>query len=79
MSNQDFVSIPLGRYIQNNLDFAKGAKTPPAIFSVNYFLRDENNQYLNGILDKMIWLLWAELRTNGDVDAIRKAYLGGAH
>jgi phosphoenolpyruvate carboxykinase (GTP) len=71
MSNQDFVSIPLGRYIQNNLDFAKGVKNPPLIFSVNYFLRDENNKYLNGILDKMAWLLWAELRTNGDVDAIR--------
>ena len=71
MSNQDFVSIPLGRYIQNNLDFAKGVKNPPLIFSVNYFLRDENNKYLNGILDKMVWLLWAELRTNGDVDAIR--------
>ncbi len=71
MSNQDFVSIPLGRYIQNNLDFASGVKNPPAIFSVNYFLRDENDKYLNGILDKMVWLLWAELRTHGDVDAIK--------
>lgn len=70
MSNQDFVSIPLGRYIQNNLDFAKGVANPPAIFSVNYFLRDENGRYLNGILDKMVWILWAELRANGDVDAI---------
>ena len=71
MSNQDFVSIPLGKYIQNNLDFAKGVKNPPLIFSVNYFLRDENGKFLNGMLDKMVWLLWAELRTNGDVDAIR--------
>jgi len=71
MANQDFVSIPLGRYIQNNLDFAKGVKNPPAIFSVNYFLRDENNKFLNGKLDKMIWLLWAELRVNGDVEALR--------
>ena len=71
MANQDFVSIPLGRYIQNNLDFAKGVKNPPAIFSVNYFLRDENNKFLNGKLDKMIWLLWAELRVNGDVDALQ--------
>jgi phosphoenolpyruvate carboxykinase (GTP) len=70
MANQDFVSIPLGRYIQNNLDFAKGVENPPAIFSVNYFLRDQNNKFLNGKLDKMIWLLWAELRVNGDVDAI---------
>jgi phosphoenolpyruvate carboxykinase (GTP) len=70
MSNQDFVSIPLGRYIQNNLDFAKGIANPPAIFSVNYFLRNDKGKYLNGILDKTVWMLWAELRTNGDVDAL---------
>jgi len=70
MSNQDFVSIPLGRYIQNNLDFARGVQNPPAIFSVNYFLRNEKGKYLNEILDKMVWMLWAELRTNGDADAI---------
>ncbi len=71
MANQDFVSIPLGRYIQNNLDFAKGVSNPPAIFSVNYFLQDENGKFLNGKLDKMVWLLWAELRVNGDVDALK--------
>jgi phosphoenolpyruvate carboxykinase (GTP) len=71
MANQDFVSIPLGKYIQNNLDFAKGVKNPPAIFSVNYFLRDENGKFLNGKLDKMIWLLWAELRVHNDVGAIK--------
>lgn len=70
MSNQDFVSIPLGRYIQNNLDFARGAAHPPAIFLVNYFLRDDKGKYLNEILDKTVWMLWAELRTNKDVDAI---------
>jgi phosphoenolpyruvate carboxykinase (GTP) len=71
MANQDFVSIPLGKYIQNNLDFAKGVKKPPLVFSVNYFLRGEDGKFLNGKLDKMIWLLWAELRVNGDVDAIK--------
>ncbi|MBN2513568.1 MAG: phosphoenolpyruvate carboxykinase (GTP) [Sedimentisphaerales bacterium] len=71
MANQDFVSIPLGRYIQNNLDFAKGVSNPPAIFSVNYFLQDDNGKFLNGKLDKMIWLLWAELRVNGDVEALK--------
>ncbi|HDS84976.1 MAG TPA: phosphoenolpyruvate carboxykinase (GTP) [Phycisphaerales bacterium] len=71
MANQDFVSIPLGRYIQNNLDFAVGLEQPPAIFSVNYFRQDENGKFLNGKLDKMIWLLWAELRVNGDVDALK--------
>jgi phosphoenolpyruvate carboxykinase (GTP) len=71
MSNMDFVSLPLGRYIQNNLDFADGIDTPPSIFSTNYFLKGADGKYLNGILDKMVWILWAELRTNGDVEAIK--------
>ena len=71
MANQDFVSIPLGKYIQNNLDFANGITNPPAIFSVNYFLQDENSKFLNGKLDKMVWLLWAELRVNGEVEALK--------
>jgi phosphoenolpyruvate carboxykinase (GTP) len=70
MSNLDFLSIRLGRYIQNNLDFAEGVDEPPMIFSVNYFLRDKNGKYLNSMADKKIWILWAELRVNGDVDAI---------
>jgi phosphoenolpyruvate carboxykinase (GTP) len=70
MSNLDFLSIPLGRYIQNNLDFAEGIENPPLIFSVNYFLKDEKGKYLNGMADKLVWILWAELRVNGDVEAI---------
>jgi phosphoenolpyruvate carboxykinase (GTP) len=71
MSNLDFLSIPLGRYIQNNLDFAKGVDSPPLIFSVNYFLKGRDGNYLNGMADKKVWMLWAELRANGDVDAIK--------
>ena len=71
MSNLDFLSIPLGRYIQNNLDFEKDIENPPLVFSVNYFLKDKKGKYLNGMGDKLIWLLWAELRINGDVDAIQ--------
>jgi len=70
MSNLDFLSIPLGKYVQNNLDFAKGLDSPPLIFSVNYFLRDEHGKYLNGMADKVVWILWAELRVNGDADAM---------
>ncbi len=70
MANLDFLSVPLGRYIQNNLDFAKGIDSPPLIFSVNYFLKNEDGKYLNGIADKKIWILWAELRANNDVGAI---------
>jgi phosphoenolpyruvate carboxykinase (GTP) len=71
MSNLDFLSIPLGRYIQNNLDFEKDVENPPLIFSVNYFLRDKKGKYLNGMADKLIWLLWAELRVNDDVGAVK--------
>ena len=71
MANQDFVAIPLGQYIQNNLDFAKGVEHVPPIFSTNYFLKGDDGQFLNGKLDKMIWVLWAELRANGDVEAIK--------
>jgi len=73
MSNLDFLSIPLGRYIRNNLDFAGGIDNPPMIFSVNYFLKDKDGKYLNGMADKKVWILWAELRVNGDVDAIETA------
>jgi phosphoenolpyruvate carboxykinase (GTP) len=71
MSNLDFLSIPLGRYIRNNLDFEKDIESPPLIFLVNYFLRNKKGKYLNGMSDKLIWLLWAELRVNDDVDAVQ--------
>ncbi|HLB74748.1 MAG TPA: phosphoenolpyruvate carboxykinase (GTP) [Sedimentisphaerales bacterium] len=71
MSNLDFLSIPLGRYIRNNLDFADGIENPPLVFSVNYFLKDKKGKYLNGMGDKLVWILWAELRVNGDVEGMR--------
>jgi phosphoenolpyruvate carboxykinase (GTP) len=71
MSNLDFLSIPLGRYIQNNLDFAQDVEKPPLIFSVNYFLKGKDGNYLNGMGDKKVWILWAELRAAGDVNAIK--------
>lgn len=71
MSNLDFLSIPLGRYVQNNLDFAEGVEKPPLIFSVNYFLKDKNGSYLNRMADKKVWLLWAELRVHGDAEAVK--------
>ncbi len=71
MSNLSFVSIPLGKYIQNNLDIVKGIKKPPLIFSVNYFLRDKTGKYLNGMADKLVWVLWAEMRVNKDVEGIK--------
>jgi len=70
MSNLDFLSLPLGRYVQMHLDFGKRLRNPPIIFSVNYFLKDGAGKYLNGKLDKRVWLQWMELRVHGEVDAI---------
>jgi phosphoenolpyruvate carboxykinase (GTP) len=69
MSNLDFLSIPITKYIQANLDFGKDLKKAPLIFSVNYFLKDKNGKFLNEKTDKKIWYKWAELRANGEADA----------
>jgi len=70
MANLDFLSIPIGRYIQNNLEIVEGIENPPLIFCVNYFLKDNKGKYLNGVKDKHVWLKWMELRVNGETDAI---------
>jgi phosphoenolpyruvate carboxykinase (GTP) len=70
MSNLDFLSIPIGRYIQNNLDFGEKLKVPPKIFSVNYFLKGEDGNFLNHKNDKKVWLRWMEQRVHNEVSAI---------
>ena len=70
MSNQDFIAIPLGKYLQNNLDFASRAEDVPMIFAANYFLKDDQGQYLNGKLDKSVWIKWMALRVRGLAEAI---------
>ena len=70
MANMDFVSYPLGQYIQNNLDFGNSADQTPKVFSVNYFLKSKEGQFLTDKIDKKVWMLWAELRVHGEVDAI---------
>ncbi len=70
MSILDFMSVHLGRYIENYLKFGKKLKNPPRIFAVNYFLKDKDGNYLNTKLDKKIWLKWMELRVHNEVDAI---------
>jgi len=71
MSNLDFLSIPIGRYIQNNINFGMKMQAPPHIFSVNYFLKDADGDYLNHYIDKMVWFKWMELRVHDDIDAIK--------
>ena len=73
MSNLDFLAIGHGKYIQNNLDFADKVEAVPAVFASNYFLKEggkADGKYLNGMMDKHVWVKWAERRVHGDVDVI---------
>jgi phosphoenolpyruvate carboxykinase (GTP) len=72
MSTQDFISIPLGQNISNNLEFGRKLRKTPLVFGVNYFLRDRSNgKFLNAVQDKHVWIKWMELRVNGEAGAIR--------
>ncbi|MFQ6122665.1 MAG: phosphoenolpyruvate carboxykinase (GTP) [Dehalococcoidales bacterium] len=70
MSNLDFLSLPIGKYVQINLDFGKDLDNPPLIFSVNYFLQDREGRFLNEKTDKKVWYKWMELRVHNDVGFI---------
>jgi phosphoenolpyruvate carboxykinase (GTP) len=69
MANTEFVSIPIGKYLEKHLQFAEGLKETPRIFYVNYFLRDEAGEFLNTKMDKKVWIRWIERRINGEVGA----------
>ncbi len=70
MSNLDFLSVPVGKYIQDNLDFGADLRKPPLIFSVNYFLKDGKGNFLNEKTDKKVWYKWMELRIHDEVGSI---------
>ncbi|MDR1993205.1 MAG: phosphoenolpyruvate carboxykinase (GTP) [Nitrososphaerota archaeon] len=71
MSIQDFISIPMGKNVANNLNFGRKLQKQPIIFGVNYFLRDiETGKYLNSPQDKHIWIKWMEQRVHKEVDVI---------
>jgi len=70
MANLDFISVPLDTYIENHLKFTKDLRIIPKIYTTNYFLKDENGKYLNGKIDKRVWLLWAEGRVHNEFEAI---------
>jgi len=71
MANMDFIIIPLGEYLTHHIEFGNNLKHTPRVYATNYFLKDEKGNYLNGILDKKIWVLWAEGRVNEEFDAIK--------
>lgn len=68
MSNMDFLSMSVGHYIKNNLEFAKDIERPK-VFGTNYFLK-KDGKFQNAILDKAVWVKWMDLRIHGDADAI---------
>ncbi len=71
MANLDFVSLPLGNYIENHFQFGQKLADPPTIYGVNYFLRENGEgEFLNAILDKKVWLMWMEGRVHGDFEAV---------
>jgi len=70
MANLDFIVVPLGKYLENHKKFGNSLENPPKVFATNYFLKNKEGKYLNGMLDKLCWVLWAEGRTHGDYDAI---------
>jgi phosphoenolpyruvate carboxykinase (GTP) len=70
MSNLDFLSIPIGKYVDINIKFGQSLQEVPRIFGVNYFLKGNDGEYLNSKLDKVVWLKWMELRVNNEVGAI---------
>jgi len=69
MSILDFLSYPMGEYIQNNLDFGAKLDNAPKVFNVNYFQK-KDGKYLTGMHDKRVWVKWMELRVHGDAEAI---------
>ncbi len=71
MSNLDFLSIPISRYVEDNLRFGEGLSNPPLIFGVNYFIRGGRGEYLTDKKDKRVWFKWMELRVHKDVEAIK--------
>lgn len=71
MSNLDFLSITLERYIGKHLEFGTMLNKPPPIFSVNYFLRDSEGNFVNDKIDKAVWLKWMELRSHKEIEAAK--------
>jgi len=71
MAILDFLSIPIGKYIENYLEFGKRLSSAPSIFGVNYFLKDEKSEFLTDKQAKRVWLKWMELKANKDIEGIK--------
>ncbi|MFX1236178.1 MAG: phosphoenolpyruvate carboxykinase (GTP) [Promethearchaeota archaeon] len=71
MANLDFIVVPLGKYLENHQKFGNSLEHPPKVFATNYFLKNNEDKYITGMLDKLVWVMWAESRFHGEFDAIK--------
>jgi phosphoenolpyruvate carboxykinase (GTP) len=70
MANMEFLTIPLGKYLESHFRFGASLENPPLVFATNYFLK-ENGSFINDKVDKKVWILWMEGRAHGEYRAIR--------
>ena len=70
MANLDFIVVPLNKYLDNHKKFGNALTKPPKVFATNYFLKNQEGKYSNGMLDKLVWVMWSEARFHGEFDAI---------
>jgi len=73
MALLDFISVSLGEYLRNYLEFGKKLRLQPRIYGANYFLKDMEGRYLNSKEDKRVWLRWITERLEGRADHLRTA------
>jgi phosphoenolpyruvate carboxykinase (GTP) len=70
MANLDFISIPFANYIENHLYFKRDLMKIPKIFATNYFLKDEQGNFITPKTYKLLWVLWANGRAKQEYEAI---------
>ena len=69
MANKEFLSVPIGEYLENHIKFGRDLTDPPKIFYVNYFLRGPSGEFTNTKMDKKVWVRWIERRICGKLGA----------
>jgi phosphoenolpyruvate carboxykinase (GTP) len=72
MANLDFITYPLGDYVDNNVKFGEqfGEKCPK-VFSTNYFLLNKEGKFCTSKLAKKVWMHWFEGRVNGEFEGYK--------